>query len=57
MDRVDSSAFSSSEDVDLSELLDSNVDDDRWPKGWTIWFAVGGGAALWLVIAAVFWLI
>ncbi len=58
MDRMDSSVFSSSQDaVALSELLETEVQDDRWPMGWTIWLALGGGAALWLVIATIFWLI
>jgi hypothetical protein len=57
MDRVDISVFSTSQDVALSDLLESEVDDDRWPMGWTIWLALGGGAALWLVIATIFWLI
>lgn len=57
MDRIDTSVFSTPEDVVLSELLDSEETDDRWPMAWTIWLALGGGAALWLVIATVVWLI
>lgn len=57
MDRVDSPVISSRQEITLSELEDGESDENRWPMGWTIWFALGAGSALWLAIAAIVWII